>query len=126
MTNEQLSRAKNILSGDNVENQVERIIDHPNRDEMIDYIDGVQPSEDYEYFFTVKEFINTVGLNDKPTDVKKELIKILNLIELNYTSAWNEALTDTSDVVVIEDKDAVKYNGWLDKLINLKNSLCSR
>ena len=56
-------------------------------------------------------------------NVKKELIKIIALIELNYASAWNEALSDTSDVVVIEDKDDVKYNGWLDKLINLKNSL---
>lgn len=123
MTTEQLNRAKNILSGDDVESQTERIVDHPNRDEMIDYIDRVQPSEDYEYFFTVKEFINTVGLNNEPTDVKKELIKILQLIEKNYVSVFNNEQTNTSDVVVIEDKDGVKYNGWLDKLINLKNSL---
>jgi len=123
MTIEQLSRAKNILSGDDVESQVERILIHDNRNEMLDRIPKVQPSEEYEHFFTAKEFLSTIGLMDEPSDVKKELIKIIALIEENYSSAWNEALSDTSDVVVIEDKDNVKYNGWLDKLMNLKDSL---
>jgi hypothetical protein len=123
MNAKQLSRAKNILSGDDVESQIAHILNHRNPHEMIDYIDGVQPSEDYEYFYTVREFLMTIGMDDEPSDVKKELIKIIALIELNYSSAWNEALSDTSDVVVIEDKDDVKYNGWLDKLMNLKDSL---
>jgi hypothetical protein len=123
MNAKQLSRAKNILSGDDVESQVGHIINHRNRHEMIDYIDGVQPSEDYEYFYTVSEFLLTIGWTDEPSDVKEELIKIIALIEQNYSSAWNEALSDTSDVVVIEDKDDVNYNGWLDKLMKLKDSL---
>ena len=123
MNAEQLSRAKNILSGDDVESQVLRILNHENREEMLDYIYGVQPSEEYEHFFTAREFLLTIGMDEEPSDVKKELIKIIALIEENYSSAWNEALSDTSDVVVIEDKDDVKYNGWLHKLINLKDSL---
>ncbi len=62
MTIEQLKRAKNILSGDNVERQIEDIINHDNYDEMIDYIDDVQPSSEFEYFYTVRGFIESIGM----------------------------------------------------------------
>jgi hypothetical protein len=78
MNAEQLSRAKNILSGDDVESQVGHILNHRNRHEMIDYIDGVQPSEDYEYFYTVSEFILTVGIEVKDYFSREEVVSLIN------------------------------------------------
>lgn len=61
---EVINRAGMILSADgdeDLENQLNLIRNHPNRDEMIDYINGVSPCETQEYNYSVKNFLEAIG-----------------------------------------------------------------
>lgn len=45
-----------------IENQVQRIIDHPNQDDLIDDVLFVTVWEKVDYTYTCKEFLNLIGL----------------------------------------------------------------
>lgn len=55
--------------------------------------------------------------------MKDELKRILDKISDNTITAWSDNLEQSQDAVVIGNLDDVKYNGWLEDLINLKESL---
>ena len=61
---ELLKRAGMLLSTDGDEEldvMLTIIENHPNKDEMIDWIEGVSPCESQEYTFTVKSFLESIG-----------------------------------------------------------------
>lgn len=66
--------------------------------------------------------------NKQIKETLDQIIKKLNACEIN---AWNAHFDGTSSAIVIEDyygdesitEPTARYNGWLDELITLKDSL---
>ena len=61
----ELRKAQNLLSSDDgddgITKMIESIKNHPNQDDLIDYIDDVYVWEKLEYSLTCKEFINLIS-----------------------------------------------------------------
>lgn len=55
--------------------------------------------------------------------MKDELKRILDKISDNIVTAWSDNLEQSQDAVIIGNLDDVEYNGWLEDLIKLKDSL---
>jgi uncharacterized protein YpbB len=59
-----LKKAGNYLSVNSdkeIKNMVKSIINNPNQNELIDYVEGVQVWEKIEFEFTCKEFIKLIS-----------------------------------------------------------------
>lgn len=64
-TTNEIKKAYDILSCDDgdsgITKMIESIKNHPNQNELIDYVDGVDVWEKLEHELTCKEFINLIS-----------------------------------------------------------------
>lgn len=67
ITNKQIEKADDILCPTELttEQQIEAIMNCKDDSEMVDYIDGVQVCEMFEWTFTVKDFLIHLGIRVK-------------------------------------------------------------
>lgn len=64
-------------------------------------------------------------------EIKKALTVILSKIDSNIIDAWEDDMENTKTVVITEDfekgmdddAELIEYNGWLEELNKLKDSL---
>ena len=64
----------------------------------------------------------------KTIEILKQLKEIKRKIELNQIGAWECDMNQTTSAVILEDhketeEETVKYNGWLDDINSLIESL---
>ena len=59
----------------------------------------------------------------KAKEIQKKLQAILNKIESNTVSAWEDNLEETKEVVVTENFRGEEYNGWKEELKTVMNDL---
>jgi len=57
------------------------------------------------------------------TQIKNELQKILSKIENQIIGAWGDTLEHTTEAVILEDSEKMKYNNWLKDLEILHDSI---
>jgi hypothetical protein len=55
--------------------------------------------------------------------MREELKRIIDKINDNAINVWSDDLEYTTDGIATEDRDGVKYNGWLEDLIKLSNEI---
>jgi hypothetical protein len=56
-------------------------------------------------------------------EIKKEIDIIISEMQKCFDVMWSNDLEESHQVIVTEDTDEVKYNGWLERMFELQTKL---